>query len=71
MRGAESYVEEREIGIKIIKDRKDTNITTLIYAERSKWIAKLDAVKEGWIRKFEKQGLPYRQILKDYLADKA
>ncbi|MGI9424419.1 MAG: TRAP transporter substrate-binding protein [Hyphomicrobiaceae bacterium] len=71
MRGAESYVEEREVGIKIIKDRKDTNVTTLNDAERAKWIAKLETVKEGWIQKFEKQGLPYRQILKDYLADKA
>jgi TRAP-type C4-dicarboxylate transport system substrate-binding protein len=68
--GAESYKEEREVGIKIVKDRADTQIITLTDAERKLWVSKLETVVDAWVGKFEKQIPDYRQLLKDYLANK-
>ena len=35
--------------------------------ERKQWVASLEKVVDGWISTFEKEGIPYRALLRDYL----
>ncbi len=68
LKAARSYEQERDHGIDTVKKRADTRITALTPAEKEKWVASLKTVVDGWVADFEKQGLPYRQMLSDYLA---
>lgn len=65
--GGTSYERARMGALKTIEKRKNTSVTTVTADERKKWVAKLEGVVAGWVAEFEKQGLPYRQILNDYL----
>ncbi len=67
LKGAASYEHERARGIKTVRERGDTRIVSISASERAAWVTRLEAVVEKWVDKFEKQGLPYRQILQDYL----
>jgi hypothetical protein len=55
-------------GLKTVDERDDTRITRLTAAEKSAWEARLKTIAEKWVENFEKQGLPYREMLKDYLS---
>jgi TRAP-type C4-dicarboxylate transport system substrate-binding protein len=68
LKAARSYEQERDHGIDTVRKRDDTKITTLTAAEKEKWVASLKTVTDEWVAGFEKQGLPYRQMLSDYLA---
>jgi len=68
LKGARLYERAREGGLKTVKKRKDTQITTLTAAEKAAWEARLKTIADQWVKDFEKQGLPYRQMLKDYLS---
>ena len=68
LKGAASYERERSDAIKIVNDRPTTSITKLTNAEKKAWDAPLKKIVETWVARFEKEGLPYRQMLADYLA---
>jgi TRAP-type C4-dicarboxylate transport system substrate-binding protein len=68
MDGAQSYERERIEGIQIVNKREGSSITRLTKEEKQLWIEKLEAVSDEWVNEFEKQGIPYRQILTDYLS---
>lgn len=65
--GAKSYDDARSQGIATITKRPDTSITKLTAAERKLWVAKLQDVVKTWVKEFDKQGLPYTQMVADYL----
>ncbi len=68
LKGAKLYEMARKGGLKTVTKRPDTKITTLTAAEKALWKARLETVVTKWVADFEKQGLPYRQMLADYLA---
>ena len=68
LKGAMLYEKAREGGLKTVTKRPDTRITKLTAAEKAAWKGKLEKVVESWVAGFEKQGLPYRAMLTDYLA---
>ena len=68
LRGARLYEMARTGGLKTVTERADTTITTLTAAEKAAWRARLETVVAKWVDDFEKRGLPYRQMLADYLA---
>lgn len=65
--GAQSYENSRKASIAAIIKRPDTSITKLTAAEKKLWVEKLKSAKSGWIKEFEKQGLPYGQMVSDYM----
>jgi len=68
LKGAGLYEKAREGGIRTVIKRPDTKITTLTAGEKAKWAARLKTISDKWVADFEKQGLPYKRMLKDYLA---
>ena len=62
------YERARKSGLKTVNKRADTKITKLTASDKKAWEAKLKVVVEKWVSDFEKKGLPYRQMLNDYLA---
>ena len=68
LKGARLYERARQGGLKTVTKRADTTITTLTKAEKAAWKASLRTIVDKWVADFEKKGLPYRQMLKDYLA---
>ncbi|MEE8333653.1 MAG: TRAP transporter substrate-binding protein [Alphaproteobacteria bacterium] len=68
LKGAKLYERARMGGIKTVNKRKDTRVTTLTAAEKAAWKARLETIVAKWIKTFEKKGLPYREMLNDYLA---
>ena len=68
LKGARLYEMARKGGLKTVADRADTKITALTAAEKTAWKARLGTVVAKWVDDFEKQGLPYRRMLADYLA---
>ncbi len=68
LKGARLYEMARTGGLKTVTERADTTITTLTAAEKAAWRARLETVVAKWVDDFEKRGLPYRQMLADYLA---
>lgn len=66
--GAKSYEAEREQGIKTVQDREGSSITELTADEKAQWVARLKDIRESWIDRFEKQGLPYREIYEAYMS---
>jgi TRAP-type C4-dicarboxylate transport system substrate-binding protein len=67
LQGARLYEKARMGGIKTVNKRADTQVTKLTAAEKKAWEASLKVVVEKWVKDFEKKGLPYREMLKDYL----
>jgi TRAP-type C4-dicarboxylate transport system substrate-binding protein len=67
LKGAALYEGARKGGLKTVTKRADTNITKLTASEKKAWEARLKTVVDKWVRDFEKKGLPYRQMLTDYL----
>lgn len=67
LKGAALYEGARKGGLKTVTKRADTNITKLTASEKKAWEARLQTVVDKWVRDFEKKGLPYRQMLTDYL----
>ncbi|MBO32998.1 MAG: hypothetical protein CMM74_08485 [Rhodospirillaceae bacterium] len=65
--GAKNYEAARKGGIATITKRPDTSITKLTPAEKKLWVDKLKGVVKVWVKDFEKQGLPYGQMVADYL----
>lgn len=70
LKGAQNYERERDEAIEVVKKGKTTKVTSLTAAEKKQWEASLKKVVDNWVGRFEKQGIPYRQILNDYLAAK-
>ena len=68
LRGAKLYEQARKSGLNTVVKRGDTKITALTAAEKKAWKASLEIIVEKWIKTFEKKGLPYREMLTDYLA---
>lgn len=68
LKGAALYERARKSGLKTVNKRADTKITKLTASDKKAWEAKLKVVVEKWVSDFEKKGLPYRQMLNDYLA---
>ncbi len=68
LKGAKIYEQSRMSGLKTVKKRGDTKITTLTSAEKAAWKARLRTIVDKWVADFEKKGLPYRAMLKDYLS---
>ena len=68
LKAAAIYEGARNGGIATVKKRADTSITTLTADEKAAWVEKLKPVVVKWVKDFEAQGLPYRQMLADYLA---
>jgi TRAP-type C4-dicarboxylate transport system substrate-binding protein len=68
LKGAGSYERSREAGIATVNKREGSSVTKLTAAEHAAWVERLEKVVDGWVDTFEKQGLPYRQILDDYLG---
>ncbi len=66
--GAKSYEVQRQRGIATVEKNPNTSITKLTAAEKAAWVSRLEKIAEAWVVRFEKKGLPYRQILSDYLA---
>ena len=68
LKGAKLYERARNGGLKTVNKRADTKITKLTAAEKAAWKARLKTVVDKWVDDFEKKGLPYRQMLSDYLS---
>ena len=68
LKGAMLYEAARKGGLKTVTKRKDTKITALTAAEKAAWKASLEKIVVNWVDGLEKQGLPYREMLADYLA---
>ena len=66
IQGAQNYENSRKGGIAAVTKRPDTSVTKLTAAERKLWVEKLQLAKSAWIKEFEKQGLPYGQMVSDY-----
>ncbi len=64
--GAQNYENARKSSIAAVIKRPDTSITKLTSAEKQQWVEKLKQAKKSWIAEFEKQGLPYGQMVADY-----
>lgn len=67
LQGAKSYEKSRERGIATVNKREGSSVTKLTPEQHAAWVKKLEGITSAWSDKFEKQGLPYRQILGDYL----
>ncbi len=68
LKGARLYEAARAGGLKTVRSRNDTSITTLTEDEKDAWRANLRITVDKWVEEFEQKNLPYRQMLKDYLA---
>jgi len=68
LKAAGLYESSRLGGLATVKKRADTSVTTLTAAEKAAWVATLKPIVDKWVKDFEGQGLPYRQMLVDYLA---
>ena len=68
LKGAMLYEKARMGGLGTVNKRKDTQVTKLTAAEHALWKARLQKITAQWVDTFEKKGLPYRQMLSDYLA---
>lgn len=65
--GAKSYEDERVRGIKTVEAKAGSSITKLTAAEKAQWVERLKGIREAWIGRFEKQGLPYRKLYNAYM----
>ncbi len=65
--GAKNYEAAQRGSLKLINDNPKTSVVSLNDAERKQWVEKLEKVVDGWVGSFEKQGIPYKQLLADYL----
>lgn len=65
--GARSYQAERARGIKTVEAKEGSSITKLTDAEKAQWVARLKTVRDQWIDRFQKTGLPYRDIYNAYM----
>jgi TRAP-type C4-dicarboxylate transport system substrate-binding protein len=65
--GAKNYEKARVGSLKLINDRKNTSVVSVSASERKKWVEKLEVVVSDWVATFEKEGIPYRELLADYL----
>ncbi len=68
LKGAKLYEAAREAGLKTVRTRPDTKVTALSQADKAAWNARFETIVDDWVARYEKTGLPYRQILADYLA---
>ena len=68
LKGAKLYEDAREAGLKAVRTRSDTKIIELTSAEKAAWDGRFKTIVNDWVKRYEKTGLPYRQILNDYLA---
>ncbi len=69
IRAAKLYEEAREEGIKIVTDRKDTQIVKLSADEKKAWSEKLEKIADEWVARHEKAGMKdYRKMLQAYLG---
>lgn len=66
--GAEGYLEEHKEGVEFVRSLKGAQVIEPNADEMAKWKETLGVARKEWIAKFEKQGLPYQEILKDYMA---
>ena len=66
--GSEGYLQEHLDGVKFVRSLNGAQVIEPNAEEMAKWNAKLGEARDTWIAKFEKQGLPYKQILADYMA---
>ncbi len=66
LQGAKLYEKARQGGIATVNRRATTEIIRLTAAEREAWEVRLKKIAGDWIQRFEKQGLPYREIHADY-----
>ncbi len=67
MVGAKNYERARAGALKMIEKRKNTSVVAVSASERKQWVAKLEVVVANWVKTFEKEGIPYGQMLADYL----
>lgn len=68
LKAARLYEAARKGGLATVNKRADTQVVRINDSQRAAWVERLETIVEDWIKDFEQQGLPYRQILKDYLA---
>ena len=68
LKGAKLYEAARQAGLKTVRTRPDTKVTELAAADQAAWNARFKTIVDDWVKRYEKSGLPYRQILADYLA---
>ena len=69
LRAAKLYENARKGGLKLVKSRKDTNITKLTAAEKKLWDDRIGKIAEDWVIRFEKAGFKdYRKMLADYMS---
>jgi TRAP-type transport system periplasmic protein len=66
IKAAKMYERAGAGGIKVVQGRDDTSITVLTAEEKAAWRAKLEQIVADWSARFEKRGIPYRQILADF-----
>lgn len=66
--GAKLYEQAREAGIKTVRERQDTQIIELTDQERATWNDRLKKIAADWVERHEKKGIPYRELLADYLS---
>jgi len=71
LKGAKSYEHERELGIATVNKKAGSSITKLTAAEKAQWVSKLEQISKDWIARFEKKGLPYRELYKAYTGKTA
>ena len=69
--GARTYQAERERGIKTVEAKKGSSVTKLTAAEKAQWVERLTTVRDEWIARFEKSGLPYRDIYNAYMEGRS
>ena len=69
LRAAKLYENARKGGLKLVKARKDTNITKLTAAEKKLWDDRIGKIAGDWVTRFEKAGFKdYRKMLADYMS---
>ncbi len=67
MVGARNYERARVGALKLIKTRKNASVVSITADQRKQWVAKLEKVVANWVSTFEKEGIPYGELLADYL----
>ncbi len=68
LKGAKLYEDARATGLETVRTRPDTTVTELTADEKAAWNARFRTIVEDWVGRYEKSGLPYREILADYLG---
>lgn len=69
LRAAKLYEAEREHGIKIVKERSDTQIVELTDEQKKMWDDRLQKAADDWVARFEKAGYKdYGKMLSAYLG---